>query len=398
MKIVFFNDLIYRYATGASSVFGGAERQQWFLARGLAAVGSDVIIGVRSGLAPGCTNAIGGVKFVGLHGGQIFRSWYRLLMAERPDWWYWRCASHLLGPAVTIAKLAGVRTIFSTGFDRDLQPRHALYRRPGLWRLYQYGLSRADKIFVQHGDQFAALPSRWQKKASVVPSIAEPEPEVKDHSERENYVAWVAMLREFKRPDLLIEVARKAPAIRFIVGGGMTTFMSPAGYGEQVVDALRALPNVDYRGQVSPSEALRIITDAALFLSTADEEGFPNTFLQAWCGGTPVISLGIDPGGVIERHGLGLVAANVESAVAAIRSLVTSLQRRQAVGARARQYIAENHSETAVINAFERAIQLDPHGWPESISRSTEAAPAEGKYLHEFQTRERRQPGHEPLA
>ena len=35
MKIVFLNDLIYAYAIGAPSAVGGAERQQWLLARAL---------------------------------------------------------------------------------------------------------------------------------------------------------------------------------------------------------------------------------------------------------------------------------------------------------------------------------------------------------------------------
>ena len=60
----------------------------------------------------------------------------RLLSSQRPDWWYWRCASHLLGPVVAIAKLAGVRTIFSVCFDSDVNIRHALFRRSRWWQVY----------------------------------------------------------------------------------------------------------------------------------------------------------------------------------------------------------------------------------------------------------------------
>jgi glycosyltransferase involved in cell wall biosynthesis len=397
MKIVFLNDLIYAYAAGASSAFGGAERQQWFLARGLARAGWQVTVGVREGLERG-GRFIDGVKFGHLEPGQVLRSWHRFLTAERADWWYWRCASHLLGPAVTIAKLAGARMIFASGFDRDLQPRGALYRRPFMWPLYWYGLARADRIFVQHEDQFAVLPQRWHKKAAVIPSIAQRAAKIRDHERRENYVAWVAMLRQFKRPDLLIEIAHRLPDIRFVVCGGVTTFMSPDGYGQRVMDRLHALPNVDYRGQVSPAEAMKVVSRAALFLSTSDEEGFPNTFLQAWGGGTPVISLGIDPGRAIERHGLGLTAPNIEEAAAAIRSLIKSPARRQTIAARAHQYVAEHHGEAAVIRAFEHALEVD-HKRPAAVSRSAKEERREEDSLQPLPPpQEGQHPGREPLA
>ena len=90
--------------------------------------------------------------------GHIHRVWYRFLSSEQPDWWYWRCADHLWGSAVEVAKLAGVRTIFAAGVDSDVQPRRALFRRSRWWPLYAWGLSRTDIIFVQHGGQLADLP------------------------------------------------------------------------------------------------------------------------------------------------------------------------------------------------------------------------------------------------
>ena len=165
------------------------------------------------------------------------------------------------------------------------------------------------------------------------------------------------MLRESKRPDLLIEIARKAPDIRFVVCGGPTTFTAVPGYGEQFVEILRALPNVEYRGQVPPDEANRVIANAAFFLSTADEEGFPNTFLQAWSCGTPIVTLQVDPDRIIERMGLGTVSGNVEHAIRDIKALLDSPQRRDEIAARARNFVVENYSAAAVVNLFERALQ-----------------------------------------
>jgi glycosyltransferase involved in cell wall biosynthesis len=112
------------------------------------------------------------------------------------------------------------------------------------------------------------LPKRWQSKAYIVSSIAEEPGVVKPHCEREPYVAWVAVLREVKRPDLLIQIARKMPNIRFVVCGGPSSFASSPGYGERIVKELRAVPNIDFRGAVAPDVAHQIIADAAVFLQT----------------------------------------------------------------------------------------------------------------------------------
>lgn len=355
-KIVFTADGIHAYALGTPLAVGGAERQQWLLARLLAATGWSVTIGVREALDPGERCVIDGVEFVGLDREQILLAWYRFLASERPDWWYWRSADHLWGPAVALTKLVGGHTIFAMAFDSDVHPRRALSRRRRWWPLYAWGLSHTDRIFVQHGGQLTALTAQRRAKAYLVPSIASGVVDVKPHAERTKYVAWVGMLRQPKRPDLLLEIARQAPAIDFIVCGAPSAHRSPPGYGERIVAALQTLPNVKYLGQIEPERAQQVIADAALLLSTSDAEGFPNTFLQAWSSGTPVVSLKIDPDRVIEQAGLGTVSASVEGTVAAIWTLINSPQQREEIAVHARRHVAEAHSEAAVLAAFEHAI------------------------------------------
>src|SRR5262245_55768754 len=108
MKLVFVNDGAYAYATASPTAVGGAERQQWLLARVLAASGWFGTVGVRDLMNAGERRTINDVNFVGIGRGQIIFAWSRFLAAEHPDWLYWRCADHLLGPAVEVAKLRGV--------------------------------------------------------------------------------------------------------------------------------------------------------------------------------------------------------------------------------------------------------------------------------------------------
>src|SRR5262249_15470109 len=159
----------------------------------------------------------------------------------RPNWFYWQGADHLWGPLVEIARLTGGRTIFSAACDLDVQPRRAAHRRPRWWPLYAWGLSRTDRIFVQHDEQLSKLPPRWRSKAfilpkvCILPGVVGDTIAVKPHSERPKYVAWVGTLIQFRRPDILIEIARKASAVRYVVCGGPTiNFMAPPGYGERM--------------------------------------------------------------------------------------------------------------------------------------------------------------------
>jgi glycosyltransferase involved in cell wall biosynthesis len=356
MKIVFLNDLIYAYAAGVPSAVGGAERQQWLLARALASAGWQVTVGVRQPLGYQQRARVEQVEFVGIGQEHFLRAWCRFLKTEQPEWWYWRCASHLLGLAACLARLAGVRMMFAAAFDTDVNVRRALHTRKRLWPLYALGLSWSDRILVQSDKQMLALPKRWRAKAFKVPSITPGPAALRAHAERAPYVAWIAMLRKFKRPDLLVEIAGNAPDVKFVVCGGPTTFTAEPGYGERITTALRSLANVEYRGQVAPEEAVEAMNKAAVFLSTSDEEGFPNTFLQAWSAGTPVVSLKIDPDGVIARHGLGRVSSSPDQAIEDLRSLLRSIDERDAIARRARRYIARDHSAAAAVRTLEAAI------------------------------------------
>jgi glycosyltransferase involved in cell wall biosynthesis len=361
MKIAFLNENIYELAANPSGAVGGLERDQWLFARMLTAAGWKAAVSVREALKDGERRVIDNVEYVGIDPKNYFTAWYRFLRSERPDWLFWEGADRLLGPVVEMARFAGVRTVFHTAFDRDVQPRQALFLHSRWWPLYAWGLHRADRIFVQHSGQLAGLDSKLQSRAYVLPKVCvlsgkSAGAAVKHHAEREHFVAWVAMLRQPKRPDLLIDIARKIPQVRFVVCGGPTAHRSPQGYGDRMVEALRAEPNIEYRGQTSPDEAMQVIADAALLLSTSDEEGFPNTFTQAWMAGTPVVSLRVDPDQIIAGMKLGLISGRVDKAAEDIRRLLDSPQVREEISVRAQRYIAEMHSEQAVTAVFERAL------------------------------------------
>jgi len=366
VKIALFNDMAYSYASGHPAAVGGAERYQWLMARALAAHGWEAVVAVRSGLPAGERVRIDGVDFVGVGTRMYLPTLYRFFNEERPDWCFWFGSTHWLGPAAAVAASAGVGTVFSAQFDLDVRPRQALSERRPFWRLYAWGLSASRKIFLQHRGQYLELPTQWRSKSHVMPGVVSVPESVQPHAARRPYVAWVGVLREPKRPDRLIEIARACPTIDFVVCGGTSTHRSPRGYGERIVEALSRAPNITYLGHVPPQRAIDVIGNAALLLSTSDAEGFPSVFVEAWAHGTPVVSLKIDPDRVIERHGLGVMASSNAKAADTIATLIQSCEERQTIGTRARDYAIRTHSAEAVARLVAQALHAPsapmPHG------------------------------------
>lgn len=362
MKIAFLNNGPYEYAIGGSNAIGGLERNIWILSRVLAAAGWSVKVGVHGTLGGRERILIEGVEYIRIgHGpirqGQILLEWCRFLREERPDWLFWAGATHLWGPLVEIARFLNVRTVFQAALDADVQPYRGAFNRARWWPLYAWGLRRADRIFVQHTGQLLMLDSRLRSKACALPKVGLLPSDMRPHSQRKDYVAWVGMLRHHKRPDVLIDIARSTPEVRFIVCGGPTSHLTTSDYGRQVVETFAELPNIEYRGRVSPDEAMDVIANAALLLCTSDEEGFPNTFMQAWGSGTPIVTMKIDPDQIIETYGLGVVSRTIQVVAADIRSLVASRSRREEMATRGRQYIESQHGPERIIEILTTALQ-----------------------------------------
>jgi glycosyltransferase involved in cell wall biosynthesis len=194
----------------------------------------------------------------------------------------------------------------------------------------------------------------------VVRSISTTYSSFTAHADRERYVAGVGMLRQPKRPDLLIEIAKRSPDVKYIVCGGPTSHRSPSGYGQNIIDRFKGISNIEFRKQVPPEEAEKIIAEASVLLCTSDQEGFPNTFLQAWSHGTPVITLQVDPDSLIKNLDMGRVTGTVEATVEQVRRLLSLPEEREDIAVKARSYVVLHHSEDAVIKTFADATLTMP--------------------------------------
>jgi glycosyltransferase involved in cell wall biosynthesis len=123
-----------------------------------------------------------------------------------------------------------------------------------------------------------------------------------------------------------------------------------------LLDRAARLPNVTIHGVVPYAKMADYYRRCQVLCCTSAHEGFPNTFLEAWTLGIPVVST-FDPDGVIATHDLGSVARDQKELVDCLRRITRSPEVWREYSIRARKYCLENHAPDVCLPQLERVLQ-----------------------------------------
>jgi len=348
---------------GSSGSKGGVEKQTSLMAHWLAGRGHKVsMIAWDEGQADG--TRIDGVtvyKTCGSKAGVpvvrfVHPRWTSLVRALRragADVYYHNCAEVVTGQVAMWAGRHAKRFVFSVANDPECDPRLPTMPNMRARMLYRYGLTHADRIIAQTGKQRAALRDGFGLESTVIPMPC-PGPTEQDFAPPQplssgKRVLWLARICPVKRPDRLLDVADAFPQLSFDMAGPV---YDDAFSAEAYKRALQT-PNVTVHGPVSRQRVTDLCRAASCFLSTSEHEGFPNTFLEAWSHGLPIVST-FDPDGLIESHGLGATADDVPALVAGLRRLVDETDHWARCSVNARRYYLENHQVDSAMRRFEQ--------------------------------------------
>lgn len=347
---------------------GGIERQQSLMARWLAAQGHRVSM-VTWDEGQDDESIVGGVRIIKLCSRDAgwpglrflhprWSSLDRALRAADAEVYYYNCGDMALGQIVLWCRWNVRRCVYSAASDADCTPALPLLKPTRERVLYRHGLRRADRIIVQTGHQQSLLRDGFGVDSVVIPLpcedlcgrgnvIAEP---IRSPSPR---IVWVGRISREKRLEWLLEIAKRCPECVFdVVGAANVEEQYPAGLAKQA----SALPNVTMHGRVSHAEMGRFYQGATALCCTSCVEGFPNTFLEAWSHGVPVVTT-FDPDDVVARRGLGWVGHGVEELAGHICAALTSPEAWRRASTAARAYYEANHTMEAVLPRFVRVFQ-----------------------------------------
>jgi len=152
----------------------------------------------------------------------------------------------------------------------------------------------------------------------------------------------------------MVEVAERCGArIGFdVLGGGPDT--PPV---RSLVRRASSCGNVRMYGYVPHGEALKFYEGASALICTSVTEGFPNTFLEAWCRSVPVVTT-FDPDGIVACNKVGVhVAAGIEALADAVHGMCFDKSVHAEMSRNAFRYYREHHTVAAIVPQYEAIFE-----------------------------------------
>ncbi len=352
----------YGAISGAGGFVGGVERQTSLLAKWLANHGHSVsfLTWDEGGPAEEMMDDVRVIKICraddGLPGLRFFHpKWTgleRALAKADAEVYYHNCSESVTGQVAWWCKRNGKRFVFSLASDADWNPQLPEVRRWHEKALYRYGLRNADAVIAQTETQRSMLRKHWEIDASVIPMPCENPTanEPKTAGREAGRVLWVGRVCSVKRLEWFLDVAEALPQFTFDLVGPFYD----EHYANQIHQRASTIRNVVLHGRVDKSEVARFYRQASILLCTSIYEGFPNTFLEAWSRGVPVVTT-FDPDGVTESQRLGIHADSIESVRYAIIRCMESGEEYREFSINGRNYFEGRH---AVEKVMPRAAEL----------------------------------------
>ncbi|HXW71845.1 MAG TPA: glycosyltransferase family 4 protein [Methylocella sp.] len=341
---------------------GGAEAQIAYLAAAMVKLGHTAVLIYGDGRGKGQCKIIAGVVCINAapswsHPASLAALWHALNRLS-PDLLYAQLPSDFLWLLGAFARLRP-GTCFLYQLASDIHGNSWTAYEYNRWfhaPLYALGLAAAHLITVQHGHQRASMNPRLQTKLAYVPNLVRSLSDAPRVFEASSFDAiWIALVRPVKRLGIFLDLADSLPDLRFAVVGG---FESAVSLYERtsLEERMAALRNLMFLGPQPSEQVMALLSRSKVLVNTSDFEGFPNTMLEAWSVGVPIVSLSVDPGGVIEREQLGLVSGSQAN----LRRDVIALSRQRPLNARlggnGLAYVRREHSLEAVCAALSRAL------------------------------------------
>jgi hypothetical protein len=338
---------------------GGAQLQQSLLAKAFVRRGFPVSMvvgdygqqdgavwsGIRTYKAYSSREGIPVVRFV-------HPRWTKLCAALRraaADVYYVSCAGAQVGQVAMWAARNGRRMVFRVASDADCDPERLLI---SFWRdrkLYEYGLRCAAAILAQSVRQQELLKRNYGVESSVASLLVDaPEREL-SFAERDISLLWVSNIQQLKRPEMFLQLAQRSPTCTASMIGGT----QPRAHDlyQEIHARAEAVGNLTFHGPLPYRATNRLFDRARVFVNTSETEGFPNTFLQAWIRGVPVVTF-FDPDDVVRREGLGHTVTSLDEMIGAAHGLTADSQAWLETSARCRAYMARRYGEDQIIAPY----------------------------------------------
>ena len=139
----------------------------------------------------------------------------------------------------------------------------------------------------------------------------------------------------------MLNIALALPELTFKVAGTEISKGILDSSTQEALTKLKNTRNVEFVGNLNREEIFPFLARAICLLNTSHEEGFSNTYLEAYSVGTPVVTRkNTDPDNLIATLNLGRVVDTYEQIPDAIRFVYSG---NIDYGERMKDYLINNH-------------------------------------------------------
>lgn len=219
--------------------------------------------------------------------------------------------------------------------------------------LSEFGMRRADFIVTQTDSQARTLQAEMGLPSKVIRNFHPSPKDVGVHRSPDLFrVIWVGNIKANKSPEQFVGLAesmQEVPGLEFIMIG------RPGGDEfEALRDRIASLRNLKFLGEQPVERVDSEIAMSHLLVNTSKFEGYPNTFIQAWLRGVPVLSVTVDPDHCISVGGAGVLAGSPDRLAEVVRQLMTDRDRLTALSSAALKFAAANHQ----VEQGQRLVEL----------------------------------------
>ena len=366
IKICILSELAYSLLSG-NGIRGGAELQMVILAKELVKRSYDVSF-ITFEKSDTSNEDIDGIRVYNLFHtrtrGSTYlypQNMYKLFKALKKidaDIYIQRAATPLTGFIAFFTKLNKKIFLYSTSSDNDVSDFISIKSLKDLRNLFfRFGVKHCNMVICQTNHQKNLLKQRLSKEGKVIknfyPCSIYPQNQINSSTVK---ILWVGRIRKEKRPDLYLSLAKYFPDFKFLMIGGPSS-VHPEYYDELKESAIK-IKNLTFIGFIPYNKMEKYYIESTLLVNTSPSEGFPNTFLEAWGKGIPVVSLDFDPDEIICKKKLGFHSQTFEQLIEDIKTLVTNSQLRAEIGMNARRYIENEHNVNKLVHEYELVFEF----------------------------------------
>ncbi|MEO8358561.1 MAG: glycosyltransferase family 4 protein [Vicinamibacteria bacterium] len=265
--------------------------------------------------------------------------------------------SRVSAELVSWCRIEGRPYVMLSGSDGDFHPDYkqqpeaaGIYGLPGY--IMNTTIDLASAHVVQNARQAELLRASWSREAKIVRNpidLSRIYP--KDASARD--ILWIGKSDWIKRPGLFLDLAERFPELSFRM---LMTFSNKEIWDECHARAAK-LPNLTLVDYTPFNEVEKLFASSRLLVSTSVFEGFPNAFLQAAKYGLPIVSLVVDPDGMLAVKECGAACGDDwEKMAAELSSFATDNDRFKKASQAIENYVRVHHEKSAIAREYEKVL------------------------------------------